>query len=362
MRTFQGFRSRFLKAFTLIELLVVISIIALLISILLPALGKARQAATQVRTKADYTSLMKMVHIYSSDNNNYGPVLGPSADFTEIMPAGFSTPLGAWHTSTARPTWQIYDSRSTSNLINSAGGDLKHYTGLGVLVAQDLLNDKLLEFFHPQMRGQTQSDAGGGARRHWFHAGISKDWNKTPATGGVGVSSWPGASNTNNVGGSTTTGVFINTTVVYRGGYFGTFGTFPATTDQFNGTLEQVQFSNLRTDAVGYSRKPQIMMALWENAVRRCYGEMLYSLGDASVGIDTNTNWMNSGTTATDFNTAGSNPGWMDPAIGASLSGRFATPTGFSAAYNTSAQPYSQSMKGGWWAYQLDRVLGVTGQ
>ena len=62
------------KAFTLIELLVVISIIALLIGILLPALGAARRTAQDIKCKSNVRQEVLAVHAYAADNKDFFPI------------------------------------------------------------------------------------------------------------------------------------------------------------------------------------------------------------------------------------------------------------------------------------------------
>ncbi len=59
--------------FTLIELLVVISIIALLISILLPALRKARQGAFQTQCLAHLHQICTALVMYTDDDDSFFP-------------------------------------------------------------------------------------------------------------------------------------------------------------------------------------------------------------------------------------------------------------------------------------------------
>ena len=68
------------KAFTLIELLVVVAIITLLISILLPSLGRARELARRVKCASNLRSIGQAMYIYANDNYGQFPA-------TEIDPS-----------------------------------------------------------------------------------------------------------------------------------------------------------------------------------------------------------------------------------------------------------------------------------
>lgn len=78
-------------AFTLIELLVVISIIALLISILLPALGGARESAMSAQCKSNLRQLHMALNVYAGDYKGHVP------PYRDYWTPGLSQPNYFWH-------------------------------------------------------------------------------------------------------------------------------------------------------------------------------------------------------------------------------------------------------------------------
>ena len=161
-------------AFTLVELLVVIGIIALLVSILLPALSRARRSAMTVQCASNMKQLAQAMLMYIQDNKGVLPpaVVNRSSAAPMMYPNGWS-----WCTELVKQRYIIQDSANV-------------YRQPGSTTSQKVF-DKSSVFRCPEGR---EEETGAGGAGDW-----PTDWKNNSfiifndtqsAAEGFGVATW----------------------------------------------------------------------------------------------------------------------------------------------------------------------------
>lgn len=139
------------SAFTLVELLVVIGIIAVLVSILLPSLSKAREQANRVRCLSNIRQIYTAHMLYAMDHRDQ-------------IPLGFN-----------------YFKGLANQLWDNGGGTNPRYLAMGVLVKADLISSPAFYYCpsegHPRFQYDTPENPWKPDVTRW---GILAGYNSRP--------------------------------------------------------------------------------------------------------------------------------------------------------------------------------------